>query len=108
MTEQQIKCEQCGSDYPLSSNLHSHAIAEGVKEFTIVCPICQMSTHVNYETPEIVNARTKLKSMLERYSACAEKEKQRRWDQYKTTRDAFMRIYNSEQDRWKRKRPVSV
>lgn len=103
---QQVVCEKCQHQFGLTEGLQSRPVGTDVTQIMVVCPNCNEAKHAYFETPNVVAARGRLTAAQQRYQQSGAVDKVKRWEQFKAQQSAYKRIFDAEQQRWRRKRNV--
>ncbi len=106
MTQQQVTCEKCQHEFTLTDGLQARPVGKDVQQIAVVCPNCNEAKHAYFETPDIAAARTRLNAAAQRFQEAEPADKEKRWTQYKFQQGAYKRIFDAEQQRWRRKRAM--
>lgn len=108
MTQPQIVvCEKCKHEFKLTDAIHAIIVGNGANQVVIKCPSCDEVKHAYFETPDITAARLRLSQAAQRLQNATPVDKERRWTQYKFQQDTYKRIFDAEQQRWRRKRGMT-
>jgi hypothetical protein len=102
-----IVCEKCQHEFKLTDGLNVVAVGNDASQVLVVCPNCDESKHAYFETPDITAARLRLSQAAQRFQAATGAEKEKRWTQYKFQQETYKRIFDAEQQRWRRKRGMA-
>lgn len=103
---QQVVCEKCQHQFGLTDGLQSRPVGTDVTQVMVVCPNCNEAKHAYFETRAVDAARGRLAAARQRYQQSEPADKDKRWKQFKAQQDAYKRIFDAEQQRWRRKRNV--